>query len=131
MEYVKSSLWDLVSVIKNPELKSFCELNSIVNLAIGYREVAEDEENERWEDWLFELAVKFDRCVGKVTPLGERDHKWLEKWCGAILTVQKIDQYNDGGGYVYYSMHKPIAGARKEMDPDFPDGPRWAGGEWE
>ena len=104
---------------RDESVKTFCELNQVVNLAVGSRNNC---------DW--ELAVKFRREVGKISPLGDKERSWLEKHFGMLLEYDKTDQYQEGGGYIYYRMKPPADVRFDELYPDFPSEHYWTGGNW-
>ena len=117
-------LWAYVELMmhrltRDESVKTFCEINQLTNLTV-----------ESSRNYTFELAVKFRKEVGNVSLLGEKDHLWLEKHFGMELEYIKTDQYNEGGGYIYYRMLPPTQERFDDLYPNFPPCNYWMGGHW-
>ena len=127
MDYVKDHLNKLSSWHLNPELKAFCQLNHIVNSVVNL--CTRYDQQLCADITTFELALKLDRSVVELLPLEGTALHWLENYFGATFSNFRTDPYDDGGGYIYYTLREPNFDRVQEMDPKFPDR-RWTGGEW-
>lgn len=127
VDYVEEYLNALASWPKNPELRTFCQLNRIVNTVVNKRCRYDSEGNAVAT---FELALKFDQSVKNLLPIEGTALEWLENYFGATFSGFKSDPYDEGGGYIYYTMHEPSVERLEQMEPRFPYGLRWTGGEW-
>ena len=115
-EYLQSKMQDLASEVS---AKSFCDVNGIVNLVV-----------ESGRSATLHLGIKYMPEAGRILPLGDKERLWLERHFGMELAYAKTDQYDEGGGYIYYDMSYPSADRDKELYPNWPTGRYWTGGNW-
>ena len=115
-EYMQSRMQDLANDVS---AKTFCEINGMFDLVV---------EAGRYASLC--LGIKYMPEAGKIYPLGDKERLWLERHFGMELTYAETDQYDEGGGYIYYDMSYPSDDRFEEIYPTWPIGRYWTGGNW-
>ncbi len=115
--YIDRSLNKLV---QSPKLDVFCEVNQIVNRALEYH----------YADGEYTLGLKFPPEV-ELRELDARNKLWLERYLGAVLEFNRFDPYQQGGGYVYYTVKIPVGDEIDRVCPKHNDQDYWwDGSNW-
>lgn len=109
----------------DPKVEVFREMYDIVWLRAQWRDG--DERGPR-----IRLEIRFHPNVRQVLPLDPNAELWIKKRLGSELVFENIEQNDDGGGYIYYTIVPAPQDAMDQLysPPHCEQDYWWDGGEW-